>query len=175
MEIKMIGNQLRTNWALSAKKPVKRNENLVVFSHEHHHGLVFCTRLGKAQNAKEKTLRDFVQDFWESHLSGHFEKEEELLLPWLTDKNLSDRLINDHREIKRLTESICHDGTPVKDALHLANFMTAHIRFEERIMFPWLENSLTDEKLIEIGYELDKTEIESHSFQPEFWKNKPVK
>lgn len=155
---------------MSGKNPIKRNENLVVFSHEHHHGLVFCSRLKKAQNTSESILCDFVQNFWENNLSGHFEQEEGLLLPWLTEKELSNRLINDHREIKRLTESICHNRTPLEDALQLANFMTAHIRFEERIMFPWLENSLTDEKLIEIGNELDTIEIESHSFQPEFWK-----
>jgi len=152
---------------------VKRNENLVVLSHEHHHGLVFCTRLNKAHKADDEILQSFVKEFWDNNLASHFESEERLLLPFLEDDKIARQFLTEHSQIRALIQAISENNhkNVKKDILKLAKLINDHIRFEERIMFPWLEKTLTPNELIAIGNELKDTEISVHQFSPEFWKN----
>lgn len=157
---------------MSNKKPIKRNENLVVFSHEHHHGLVFCTRLKKAGKTDEKTICSFVKDFWENDLSDHFEREERILLPLLWDNEITKQFLAEHDQIKTRIQRILNNKnkTLVDDAITLSKLINDHIRFEERTMFPWLEKVLTPEELRKVGEELENKEVAAHNFSPEFWK-----
>ena len=61
---------------MTKNTPIKRDQNLVILSHEHHHGLVFCTRLNKAHQTDIKTLQLFLDDFWLNDLVPHFKNEE---------------------------------------------------------------------------------------------------
>lgn len=152
-------------------KPVKRNENLVVLSHEHHHGLIFCSRLKKARQTDEETLKRYVTDFWNNHLAAHFESEEKLLLPLLWDNEITAQFLSEHIQIEELTQSIMGNSKNVKEeALNLSNLINDHIRFEERTMFPWLEEVLSLIELVTVGNKLKGTEIIAHNFSPEFWK-----
>ncbi len=155
------------------KNPVKRNKNLVVLSHEHHHGLVFCARLNKAHKADDETLKSFVKEFWEHNLSSHFKSEERLLLPLLEDNKIAGQFLSEHNQIRALIQAISENNhkNVKSDILKLAKLIHDHIRFEERVMFPWLENALSPSELIAIGNELEKTEIIAPKFSLEFWKN----
>lgn len=157
---------------MSNKKPIKRNENLVVFSREHHHGLVFCTRLKKADKTDEKTICSFVKDFWENDLSDHFEREERILLPLLWEDVITKQFLNEHDQIIEMIQVIISNNSldVFKDTFTLAKLISNHIRFEERIMFPWVEKVLTPEELLKVGKELNHKEITAHYFSPEFWK-----
>lgn len=158
---------------MKVEKPVKRNENLIVLSHEHHHGLVFCSRLKKANKTDDITLKRFVKDFWDNHLSGHFKSEENILLPYLVDGEITKRFILEHEQIRDLTKEIIEEKQSTKEhSLKLGELIKNHIRFEERTMFPWLENeALTAKQLAIVGKKLGDTEITAHHFTPEFWKN----
>ena len=153
--------------------PIKRNENLVALSHEHHHGLVFCTRLKKANKTDDEILKSFVKEFWDNRLASHFECEERLLLPLLRENKMAKQFLSEHDQIKELIQAILETNSKnvKEDILKLAKLINDHIRFEERIMFPWLEKTLTPNELIAIGNELKDTEISVHQFSPEFWKN----
>lgn len=157
---------------MSQQQPLKRNENLVKFSHEHHHGLVFCTRLKKAKQARPETVKAYVKDFWEVALARHFEKEEELLLPLMGDHELTQRFLSEHSAIKALVNDLLSsDGDAVTDrALTLAQLANDHIRFEERQLFPWLEQKLDPAQLQRVGHALESVEVACHNFKPEFWK-----
>lgn len=153
-------------------KPLKRNENLLVFSHEHHHGLIFCNRLKMSNQASDKILKVFVRDFWENHLSEHFENEEKLFLPLFRSSEIKVQFLWEHGRIKKLIKTIEEsEGDIQKLSLDLADLINDHIRFEERIMFPWLEKTLNLDELKAIGDTLKDTEISAHNFLPAFWKN----
>ena len=150
---------------------LKRNECLVSLSHEHHHGLVFCKRLKKAEYANENVIKKFVNDFWEKSLAKHFEMEDKLFLPVMKENALKTQFINEHFQIRKLITEIKSTSRDVqKMALQLANILYNHIRFEERKMFPEIEKIVDAEKLKKIGTELKETEISAHNFLPEFWK-----
>jgi hemerythrin-like domain-containing protein len=152
-------------------KPVKRNENLVVLSHEHHHGLVFCSRLKKANKADDQVLKSFVKEFWDNQLASHFESEESLLLPLLQDNKIAEQFLSEHDRIRKLIQAISENQNKnvKEDALKLGILINDHIRFEERTMFPWLEKTITPNELIAIGNHLEETEVVGHQFLPEFW------
>ena len=151
---------------------MKRNQNLVVFSHEHHHGLVFCNRLEKANQTDNETIKSFVQDFWDNHLEAHFQSEEKLLLPLLGDREIFTQFLSDHDQIRKLVQYISGKSKGAEDeALNLSKRIRDHIRFEERIMFPWLEKALPPDQLAAIGKALEGTEISAHYFSSNFWRN----
>ena len=63
------------------KKPIKRNENLVPVSREHHATLLFCWKLRtgvKGETEPERMIR-YTNWFWLHHLQSHFATEEKLL------------------------------------------------------------------------------------------------
>lgn len=152
--------------------PVKRNENLLVLSHEHHHGLVFCSRLKKANKADDLVLKSFVKEFWDNHLASHFESEERLLLPLLHDKEIAAQFLLEHAQIRKLIQAISENQNKnvKKDVLKLGTLINDHIRFEERTMFTCLEKTIAPNELIDIGNQLEETEVVGHQFLPEFWK-----
>lgn len=153
--------------------PVKRNKNLVTLSHEHHHGLVFCSRLKKANQADVNILKRFVKDFWDNRLSGHLSDEEDILLPYVWENEITAQFLSEHEQIRDLVKAIIEGNDSTKEnSLKLGELINNHIRFEERTMFPWLENEvLTTEELSIVGKKLEGTEITAHHFTPEFWKN----
>jgi len=158
---------------MKANAPVKRNENLIILSHEHHHGLVFCSRLKKANQTDNDTLKRFVKDFWHNHLLRHFIDEEEILLPYLWENEITAQFLKEHEQIRKLVHMIIQgNGFTKENSLKLGELINNHIRFEERTMFPWLEDeALTTEELAAVGEKLGNTEITAHHFTPEFWKN----
>ena len=78
---------------------MKRNENLLIFSHEHHHGLIFCSRLQKAKQASNSVLKTYIIDFWDNYLDEHFINEEKLFLPLLENDELTIQFLHEHKLI----------------------------------------------------------------------------
>ncbi|NLR89877.1 hemerythrin domain-containing protein [Flammeovirga agarivorans] len=153
---------------------MKRNENLIPLSHEHHHGLVFCHRLKKLNHTDQLTAVRYINDYYENHLRNHFTEEENTLAYLINDEKIKRRFLNDHNIISNIITNI--NITPsdvIEQGLALSQIINNHIRFEERILFPWLEENLSDKELFGIGNDLnvEVTEIEGHAFEPEFWEN----
>ena len=153
--------------------PMKRNKNLVVLSREHHTGLVFCSRLKKSKNVDDAVLESFVNDFWTNDLALHFKKEESLLLPQFKDESIARQFLSEHSQIKSLIHSIVEHGSNhvQDDCLKLSQLIHDHIRFEERTMFPYLEQTISLADLEFIGLELEKTESAACQFLPRFWED----
>lgn len=154
-------------------KPLKRDENLVIFSHEHYHGLLFCTRLKKAENTTDKILKQYILDFWEKYLIPHFENEEKLFLP-LFDKKKNEEIktqfLSEHQQLKTMIKEISNFDIH-QFSTQFSTILNNHIRFEERKMFPWLQKNLLKEELKSIGIALENTVIKAHQFTPKFWEN----
>lgn len=123
---------------------MKRSVILQPLSRDHHRALVLakaCERAaltGAAADVAllcERAVREFAED-----LAAHFETEERELLPLLqgdAGQSLATRTLADHQLLRRLQDGLRrHDAETLRDfGLRLA----AHVRFEERELFPALE------------------------------------
>lgn len=156
---------------MNQNKSLKRNKNLVVFSKEHYHGLVFSNHLTMASKATDDVLKLYIIDFWENHLKAHFKNEEALLLPLMAEGKERTQFLEEHAQIENQLKLIKEATTDVQQlATALGQLINSHIRFEERILFPWLEKTLTAEQLLNIGESLHEAKT-VHCFYPEFWKS----
>jgi len=71
------------------KMPIKRNENIVKLSRDHHASLLFCWKLrqGIKYHSSIERMVKYVQYFWNQHFTPHFKEEEEFLFAPVKDKN----------------------------------------------------------------------------------------
>lgn len=156
---------------MTQKLPIKRDQNLMILSHEHHRALVFCTRLKKGHQTDVKTLQLFLNDFWFNELVPHFKNEEKWFLPEMADNEIKEQFIAEHQQIRALVNRIQNSTQQVIElAVELSQILNNHIRFEERILFPYLEKTVSVKKLVEIGKALSEIEVTCRKFTPEFWE-----
>ncbi len=123
---------------------MKRSQGLQPLSQDHYKGLRLVAQLNKALSESKDldSLADTVVAFRESHLRPHFQAENELLLPVLAkeDPALGKRLASEHVQINAIVDNL--QIFPETRKEHLAAFcrlLRAHIRFEEREVFPRIE------------------------------------
>lgn len=156
---------------MKINKKASRNKNLYVFSHEHHHGLVFAVRLKKASQTNSETLKKYVLHFWNTALDAHFKNEEELFLHLLTNKDIKTQFLREHKLINSLINDIQSANEDfIQKARELSDQLKLHIKFEEKVLFPWLQDNLSPDELYQIGESLKSIEVKSHEFEPKFWE-----
>jgi len=156
---------------MKINKKSSRNENLYVFSHEHHHGLVFAVRLKKASQTNSETLKKYALHFWNTALDAHFKNEEELFLHLLTNKDIKAQFLREHKLINSLINDIQSANEDfIQKARELSDQLKLHIKFEEKVLFPWLQDNLSPDELYQIGESLKSIEVKVHEFEPKFWE-----
>jgi hemerythrin-like domain-containing protein len=130
---------------------MKRHPALVPLSHEHHHNLSFAQRLRRACTDADGTEREALLENFRQHyatpLEQHFQLEEAWLRPHL-DEATGARLLAEHQELRALAVD------PSANPSRLAEALISHVRFEERELFPWLEQHLPPELLAELQEKL---------------------
>ncbi|WBX97946.1 MULTISPECIES: hemerythrin domain-containing protein [Chryseobacterium] len=150
---------------------MKRNENLILLSRDHHFGLL-CSwkiRQGIKKNVSYERIKNYINYYWEENLSRHFEIED-IVLPETENNCLQIQMEKEHVEIRKLIKSI-NQSQDIRLLEDFASALCNHIRFEERIYFPHLEENLNDEKMNKIGSHLAQIHHkEDDSYQDEFWK-----
>ena len=152
---------------------MKRNVNLIELSRDHHFGLLlgWKIRQGIRNNADPKVIAQYVSYFSENSLLPHFQEEEQdVLAPLSPDDPHKQRVLTDHQKIRELVHRISSE--PAEDLLmELANLVDDHIRYEERELFPYLEQTLRTEELEAIGAALRITHTPFiDNFSNEFWQ-----
>lgn len=155
---------------------MKRHTGLIPLSREHHSGLVFARRISKGVklHADADVIKSYLISVWDSHLSVHFESEDVILNPEIKDTHRQHsfflRLESDHNEITELVASIKKNPPEAKDLLQFSLLLTAHIRFEEDSLFPWIEGLLSEPTLNKIGEKLRERYKEfSPDWPVKFW------
>ncbi len=149
---------------------MKRHPDLRTFSDDHHQGLVNARRLKRAAGGEgdlTDTARAFLE-FWRQDTSLHFRKEEEVLLPVLAryGGNLSQRsvveMLSQHAHIRglamQLGDELEGEGIREDTLRNLGEQLEAHIRLEEREVFPFIEEALPEGALQEVTSRLDAYE-----------------
>lgn len=137
---------------------MKRSEALKPLSHEHHHALfvakVICDQEGGG-DSRERFL-----EFWKKESEQHFRAEEEILLPGSglpgpdRDEEVA-RMLSDHLAIRRGAASLGADEASPAEIVELAELLRAHVRFEERELFPRIEREMDPDALEKLAARLE--------------------
>ncbi len=74
-------------------------------------------------------------------MAAHFEQEEQLIkmAPETLSPESVARILTEHAELRALTCGPCLLG-PVERLRRFANLVVAHVRYEERVIFPQLQS-----------------------------------
>lgn len=150
---------------------MKRNENLIPLSREHHFGLLCSWKIreGVKLGIDYNRIKAYVNYFWEERLRHHFTAEDTVFEPLEHDDQFI-AMEMEHVEIKQLIESI-NDSENTDLLLAFADALQNHIRFEEREFFPAIEQNLSETELKKIGDQLANLVSEGEDKYPdEFWK-----
>ena len=124
---------------------MKRHRALIALSHDHHHALVEARRLRRAADGEEDpgaAAAAFVRFFRLSSVP-HFREEEELLFPLVAGVEEARALVVDalldHQHLHALVAAL-DDGGEVRTTMReLGERLEAHVRLEERQLFPLIE------------------------------------
>jgi hemerythrin-like domain-containing protein len=136
---------------------MQRAEALAELSRDHHHGLVVAQRLRRATDATAGEAREAFLAFWDDEGHAHFRIEEDVLLPATARHHPADdpaivRVLVDHVELRRRAADLRADTDPsVAELQALGERLAGHIRHEERVLFPMIEQSLPDDELSALG------------------------
>jgi hypothetical protein len=117
---------------------MKRDPRLQRLSREHHHALVLARRAVRGELSLEQAHRAFAEE-----LAPHFAIEEQHLLPALANTGetaLADRTRREHDEMRAALAR--------GDLAELGRLLTAHVRFEERELFPACERLIPEHLLL---------------------------
>lgn len=132
---------------------MRRRQNLVTFSHDHHHALVQARRLRNTADGPEAlTVAAAFLLFFDAETARHFREEEELLFPCVVGFEEAHELLTktlvEHQQLRSRTkrlQQLVVAGAEVVEALNeLGVLLEAHVRREERQLFPLIER-LVDE------------------------------
>ena len=134
---------------------MKRSAALKQLSREHHTALVVAKRAQRLSRESAEAAKVFMHQLVETfaiELEPHFRVEEAILLPALQNVNESravQRTLAEHAELRALSERI---GKQDYTALHrFGEALEAHVRFEERELFPLAEAGLSPDVLAAVG------------------------
>jgi hypothetical protein len=137
---------------------VKRHPAFQDLSRDHFTALNRSLQLMRAVDGHPAAMMTYGQAFaafkalWHRDgLRSHFLEEETDLLPVLRDRgaaDLADRLLREHGELRGQFGSL-DPGSPAH-AVAAAKGLTAHARWEEDVVFQWLQDNLAEGELEEL-------------------------
>ena len=118
-------------------------------------------------------IKKYMQYFWLQCMQPHFLEEENFLFNSVEDEKVK-KALSDHRQIEVLiSDAMVAEETNVSEQLSkLANLVEAHVRYEERELFPHLEKELGATQLKHIGEQLNQTSLSEDDFEDAFWATK---
>lgn len=152
---------------------MRRDENIIPLSRDHHSGLLCCWKIrqGLKTNVDLERIQPYVIYFWKTHLQKHFYEEENILFV-LKDDAFCEKAIKEHREIEQSINEIAENRVNKSVLEYLADLLEQHIRYEERELFPYLEQKLTVDQLSNIGVELSRLHETANpdDYKDAFWE-----
>lgn len=158
-------------------KPISRSGSIMKLSREHHFSLLFCWKIREGVKKKVAPWRmlQYVRYFWDACLHPHFTEEEEVLFAPLRDEMVL-KAIEEHEAIQQSVEALhsTAEKNTAEALLKFADQVDKHVRYEERQLFPHLENTLTEAQLEDIGRQLNALPADplKDDYEDEFWKER---
>lgn len=139
---------------------MKRDEALAPLSREHHGSLILAQLLKKDAPVYRELPTEpwdkakYAQQQFDEHIKNHFRKEEEMLEK-VKDCHaevtvLAGEIKNEHQLMTALFSSLTNTDDLINTMDILAVTLQDHIRKEERLLFPLLQQHCSAEQLQEI-------------------------
>lgn len=154
---------------MSTSKPLKRDKNLQPFSRDHHHTLLLCWKIRKgfSKDIATERIKKYTDWFYHNHVRNHFELEEKYIFPILGPENkLIKKAVSEHKRLQKLFE----EPEDVSHALSLLEEeLEQHVRFEERVLFPEIQEVASEDQLKLIAAHHSDERFEDN-LSDEFWK-----
>jgi len=134
---------------------MKRHPSLQPLSREHHRALLYWReldqQLGSPHSAGVRTAAAALQQYWNPRFASHMSDEEHVLLDALPGA-MRSRLLDEHGLLRLLLGSLddrLDSGGPLAldDLASLVATLHAHIRWEERVLFPYLQCHVPPDEL----------------------------
>jgi len=151
--------------------PIKRNKALVALSREHHFDLLLAWKLRRGIKAGVTASRmgAYVNYLNEQLIAAHFRDEENLLFDRLPKNDkMCGRALKDHQRLRELITLVTATGNHDLNLFNeLSDLIEDHVRYEERELFPYLEQQLPAGDLSEAEKKLD----ERHQGFRETWED----
>jgi hypothetical protein len=136
---------------------VKRSEALASLSRDHHQALAIAQKLRRASPETATDVRAAFLSYWTAHGRTHFRLEEEVLLPAYAEYGdahdpLVLRVLGEHVAIRQRADAVTAATAIAPEALHeLGARLAAHVRLEERELFPLIERAVPPPKLLAVA------------------------
>lgn len=142
---------------------MKRAEALRPLSRDHLKALLAARELRQASDLEEAT-RSFLE-FWRSDGQHHFRVEEEVLLPtWAMhapiDRPGVARMLDEHLAIRREALRLEAGEVSLEELPEIGRLLHDHVRFEERQLFPIIEEAMDAEGLSRLVTAIERAEAE---------------
>ncbi|MGN6253796.1 MAG: hemerythrin domain-containing protein [Solirubrobacterales bacterium] len=140
----------------------RRAEALQPLSRDHLKALLVAKALRESEDVA--VARVAFLDFWRDHGAHHFRVEEEVLLPqWAlhaeVDRPDVDRMLREHLAIRREALRLAAGEVSLSELRALGDLLHDHVRFEERRLFPAIEDSLNREQLAKLIPVVEEAEL----------------
>ena len=144
---------------------VKRNAALASLSRDHHQVLVVAQRLARASDQTAAEARQAFARYWVAHGRRHFRLEEEVLLPSYAAHGdphhpVVLRVLGDHVAIRQRAGALAESVELPLVAIHeVGARLAAHVRLEERELFPMIERAMPPTDLLAVARRLERLEL----------------
>ena len=143
---------------------MRRAAALVRLSRDHHESLVAAQRLRRATATGSIDACAVFLAFWDRGGARHFRVEEEVLLPAFARwgdayEPLVARTLCDHVAIRiRIRELRENRDVAIADLHRLGDLLAAHVRMEERELFPLIERTIPAGELDAVADTVEQAE-----------------
>lgn len=140
--------------------PIKRHEALVRFSREHFFGLLLGWKVkqGVSKNVETERIANYIIAASKAEVMPHFENEEKELFVLLPEADpMRIQAEAEHFSIRQKLKALDGDAT-IENLTDFAKMIETHIRFEERLLFPYIEKQQS--------FEAFAKAMESHNAAP---------
>jgi hemerythrin-like domain-containing protein len=116
-------------------------------------------------------INSYILFFFEKNIAGHFNEEEKNLFSKLpANDNLCKRAFEEHDALYLLIKKIKTDVSDRSLVLEFAGLLEKHIRFEERILFNYLQELLPEDEFEKLALEHGRSDRETDdSWNDTFW------
>lgn len=139
---------------------MKRNQALAPLSREHHGALILAQLIKKGAPVYKGLPTDtngkvrYAVNFYKHDLIPHFSKEEVILAKLkhvhATIEKLTTEIMNEHAELSKKFFSLEMATDKQTELDELGHLLDAHIRKEERVLFPLLQQHCSEEILSQL-------------------------
>jgi hypothetical protein len=142
---------------------MRRSEALRSLSREHHQALTVAQELSRTEDPEQAAAA--FREFWRREGAIHFRIEEDVLLPtWellgTVNAEAAARLAREHLELRAAVLALGEKPPPAA-IRELGERLAAHVRFEERELFPLIEADLGARELERLARAVAAAEAEA--------------